>query len=60
MSIECNTPDHDAVTQLAWAAVVIYSIGMWCFTLVLLRNASTDIFSGKMTPFSRSIAFLYR
>jgi hypothetical protein len=59
VSIECNTPKHHHVEQLAWAAVVIYPIGMWLFSLALLRHASTAIFSGKTTPFSRSVAFLY-
>jgi hypothetical protein len=59
VSIECNTPEHARITQLAWAAVVMYPIGMWLFTLALLRSASTAIFSGKTTPFSRSVAFLY-
>jgi hypothetical protein len=48
------------VKRLAWIAVVIYPVGMWFFALMLLRNASTDILSGKTTPFSRSVSFLYK
>jgi len=60
VSIECNTPDHDAVKQVAWAAVVIYPIGLWLASLALLRKASTTILSGKTTAFSRSVTFLYQ
>jgi hypothetical protein len=59
VSIECNTPEHEAVQQLAWAAVVMYPIGMWLGCFALLRKASTAIFSGKPTPFSESVSFLY-
>jgi len=59
VSIECNTPEHDSVRLLAWAAVLVYPIGMWFGCFALLQRASTAIFSGKMTPFSRSVAFLY-
>jgi hypothetical protein len=60
VSIECNTPEHEKVKLLSWVAVTVYPIGMWFFTLALLRKASTAIFSGKTTPFSRSAAFLYK
>ena len=59
MSIECNTQDHWDVQLLSWTAVVIYPIGVWCFSLLLLRNVSADIFAGKTTPFSSSVEFLY-
>jgi len=60
VSIECNTPEHNKVKLLSWAAVTVYPVGMWFFTLALLRKASTAILSGKPTPFSRSVAFLYK
>jgi hypothetical protein len=60
VSIECDTPDHDAVEQLAWVAVLIYPIGVWLGCLAILRKASTAILSGTATPFSRSVAFLYK
>jgi hypothetical protein len=60
VSIECNTPEHDSVLLLAWAAVLMYPIGMWLGCLALLRKASTAILSGEPTPFSRSVFFLYK
>jgi len=59
VSIECNTPEHEYVKLLAWVAVLVYPIGMWLGCFALLRKASTTIFSGKSTPFSRSVSFLY-
>jgi hypothetical protein len=59
VSIECDTQHHENAKLLSWAAVLMYPIGLWCFTLVLLRKVSADIFAGKPTPFSRSCAFLY-
>ena len=60
VSIECNTEAYSKVTMLAWTAVIVYPIGMWTFNLVLLLLASRAILSGKHTPLSRSISFLYR
>jgi hypothetical protein len=60
VAIECNTPEHDAVKRLAWVAVLIYPIGVWLGTLAILRKASTAVLSDKPTPFSRSVAFLYK
>jgi hypothetical protein len=59
VSIECNTPEHEAVKQLAWVAVVIYPVGLWIGSFALLTKASTAIFSDKPTPFSESVSFLY-
>jgi hypothetical protein len=47
------------VQVLAWAAVIIYPIGVWLSCVVLLWSASTAIVSGEPTPFSRCISFLF-
>jgi hypothetical protein len=60
VSIECGTPEHASVTMVAWVAIVLYPIGVWLGCLVLLWNASTAIMCGELTPFSRSISFLYK
>jgi hypothetical protein len=60
VSVECNTPEQDSVLMVSWMAILIYPIGMWLFSLLLLWKASAAITSGKPTPFSCSISFLYR
>ena len=60
VSIECNTPDHDSATALAWVAVIVYPVGLMVGNLFLLFLARNAIIDGKETPLSRSIAFLYR
>ena len=60
VDIECRTADHNVATGLAWLAVVIYPIGLMVFNGVLLYLARKAITSGKETPLSRSIAFLYK
>jgi hypothetical protein len=59
VSIECDTPDHASVQVLAWAAVIIYPIGVWLGCLMLLWNASTAIVDREPTPFSQCISFLF-
>ena len=59
VSIECNTPEYDAVTALSWLAIVAYPIGLLVGCLLLLRQASDAIVSGKATHLSRAIDFLH-
>ena len=59
VNVECGTPEHEHVKRLAWVAVVIYPIGLWLLYLALLVCSRHAIVSGKKTPLSRSIAFLY-
>jgi hypothetical protein len=60
VSIECGTADYSFVQRLSWIAIILYPIGLWLFCLLLLCMASDAIVSGKATPFSRSIAFVYK
>ena len=60
VSIECRTAEHNSALGLAWLAVVMYPVGLMAFNGCLLFLARKAITSGKSTPLSRSIAFLYR
>jgi len=60
VEIECNTPQHTAVTTLAWGAILAYPIGIWVFCLLLLFKASPAIIAGKPSRLSKAIAFLYK
>jgi hypothetical protein len=59
VSIECNSPEHTSVMAIAWVAVMIYPVGMWFACLALLWKISPVVQTGKHTPLSRSISFLY-
>ena len=54
VSIECGTPTHQ--TWLSWLAVVIYPIGLWAITFVLL------VFSARHrdSPLTVACSFLYK
>ena len=60
VSIECRTPDHASAQTLAWTAVLIYPVGLWLLTLLLLTRARKAIVSGIETPLSRACFFLYK
>ena len=59
VSLECHTPDKRPVV-LSLIAVLAYPIAIWLFCFALLFKASPAIISGKSTPLSRAIGFLYR
>jgi len=60
VQIECNTPSHAQVMLVAWTAVGMYPVGILVATTLLLWKASSAIISGKHTPFSRAVSFLYK
>lgn len=67
VNIACSLPwgpteqeGHTTVTIVAFAAVVIYPIGLILLNGVLLFSARDAIRSGKSTPLSRATAFLHR
>jgi hypothetical protein len=46
--------------MLAWAAVIVYPIGLWLGCVVLLWSASTAIVCREPTPFSNCISLEYK
>ena len=59
VNLQCHAPDERPV-MLSFIAVLSYPIAIWLFCFVLLFKASPAILSGKSTPLSRAIGFLYR
>ena len=60
VQIECWTPDHSSAINLSILAICLYPIGVLATNMLLLFLARKAIQSGKCTPLSNSIAFLYR
>ena len=68
VSIECSTPwvgvtynaRHATVMIMAAVTIAVYPIGLFVLNAVLLFRARNAIISGKPTPLSRSIHFLYK
>jgi hypothetical protein len=60
VGIDCDSDEWEQVALLAWAAIVLYPIGMWVATAVMLRTASHSIANGKKTAFSSAISFVYQ
>lgn len=60
VAIQCDTQPHYDALALAWAAIVIYPIGLLLVNAALLFAARHAISSGRPTDLSRAIAFLYR
>ena len=59
VSLQCHAPDERPVL-LSLVAVLTYPIAIWFFCFALLFKASPAIISGKSTPLSRAIGFLWR
>ena len=60
VTIQCGTSKHSDAKALAWAAILIYPVGLLVLNGALLFAARHAIATGKHTLLSRSIAFLYR
>ena len=60
VAIRCHSSEHHDATTLAWAAIIIYPIGLLLLNGALLCAARHAILTGRHTLLSRSIAFLYR
>ena len=59
VAIQCNTQPHYVALALAWAAILIYPIGLLVVNATLLFAARHAILSGRPTDLSRAIAFLH-
>ena len=60
VAIQCGTHEHDDAQALAWAAIILYPVGLLALNAALLFAARKAILSGRPTTLSRSISFLYR
>ena len=60
VSIKCGSANHHSVIIVAVVAIVLYPVGLLIINASLLFAARRAIRTGKHTPLSRSIAFLYR
>ena len=60
VAIQCGTHEHDDAQALAWAAIILYPVGLLALNAALLFAARKAILSGRPTALSRSISFLYR
>jgi len=58
--IECYTPDHDEAKALAWAAIIVYPIGLLMLNGGLLFAARRAIRCNDPTTLSCATAFLHR
>ena len=59
-SLNCDTDEHDAVMNLAWAAIVLYPLAIPLVCLVLLLSTRKAILTEQPTPLSRALAFLHQ
>jgi len=60
VAIQCGTHEHDDAKALAWAAIFFYPVGLLVLNAALLFTARKAISSGRHTPLSGRISFLYR
>ena len=59
-SLNCDADDYDAVTNLAWAAIVLYPLAIPLVCLVLLLSSRKAILTEQPTPLSEALAFLHQ
>ena len=59
-SLNCDTDEHDAVMNLAWAAIVLYPLAIPLVCLVLLLSTRKAILTEQPTPLSGALAFLHQ
>lgn len=64
-SLECGaegdpTDEYKRLTTVAWAAIVIYPVGISLATALLLYVARVPIRAGHSTDFTKAIAFLHQ
>ena len=60
VSIQCGSEEHTTVKQLAWSAVFMYPVGLLILNAALLLKARRTIVSGRTTPLSHALKFLYK
>ena len=60
VSVQCGTPEHVAIEQTAWVAIILYPIGLFVTNAFLLFSARRAIVSKQPTSLSRALGFLYR
>ena len=61
VSIECSSPLYtDEVVPLAWAAIIVYPIGLIALNATLLGCARKAIINRRQTVLSTAIAFLHK
>jgi len=60
VSIQCDSAAHADAKALAWAAIIIYPIGLLVLNGVLLFKARHAVLNRKPTTLSRAIDFLHR
>lgn len=64
VEIQCDTPEHERVKLLAFAAILIYPIGVFAMNAFLLFVARKSIKVAmkrrKHTGLSHALLFLYR
>ena len=59
-SLNCEGPEHDKVTSLAWVAIAVCPIGIPLLYLMLLLAARKAILTEQPTGLSRSLNFLHQ
>ena len=52
--------EHEKVKMMAWAVITLYPLGLLAISAALLFSARAAIHSGRHTPLSSSLQFLYR
>ena len=60
VSIRCGSPRHERATTFAWAAIVVYPIGLLVLNAALLTKARHTIRSREPSVFTIATAFLHR
>ena len=57
-SIECETPEHVEVVQLAWLGICLYPVGVPLLYAGLLIRAREAILMDTPTPLRKALNFL--
>lgn len=59
VAVACGSEAHAAIESIAWAAIILYPLGIWVFTLALLCVARQDILAQKRTALMRALNFIH-
>ena len=57
-AIECGTPEHHDVQNLAWIGILLYPVGISGLYIILFRKANRAILNERPTALSRALGFL--
>ena len=58
--VQCNTPQHDRVQELAFVAVFLYPVGIPAFFAVMLRTVRKELKAKRTSRLSEALGFLHR